>query len=309
MEQCVYYKLQIPKFSFPIHTNQVSLIEEKCTIQSMSKNINIQDHSISREMFTLVYDPELDYYITQPIPKNIAAYYESDVYISHTDSIDSIKDKLYQFVKKINLRKKIKLIDALYHPHKTVLDIGAGTGDFLKAAENYGWNISGVEPNSKARQLALNKNISLAANIQEISDKRFDVITLWHVLEHLPDLDSDIQKFKQLLNPKGTLVIAVPNYKSYDAKHYKEFWAAYDVPRHLYHFSQNSINRIFSKYDFQLLATKPMVFDSYYVSLLSEKYKTGNHNFFKAFLYGTLSNISAYFTKEHSSIIYILKKS
>jgi len=275
----------------------------------MSKNIIIQDHSISQEMFTLVYDLELDYYITQPIPKNLASYYESDVYISHSDSTDSIKDKLYQFVKKINLRKKIKLIDALYHPHKTVLDIGAGTGDFLKAAENYGWNISGVEPNSKARQLALNKNISLAANIQEISDKRFDVITLWHVLEHLPDLDSDIQKFKQLLNPKGTLVIAVPNYKSYDAKHYKEFWAAYDVPRHIWHFAPRQMQMLGEKFGFDLVKLATMPFDSFYVSLLSEKYKKSKLSLLKGIMHGKISWFKSLFNKARcSSVIYVFEK-
>ena len=274
----------------------------------MKKNFIVKDHSISQEEFSLVYNKKLDYYITSPVPNNLDVYYESDGYISHTDSTKSFQDKLYQTVKKINLRNKIKLINQYTPNSKCLLDVGAGTGDFLKQAQLNGWSITGVEPNPKARDLAKKKNITMVTSLEEITEPTYDVITLWHVLEHLPNLETKISQLHNLLKPNGTLIIAVPNFKSYDAKHYKEFWAAYDVPRHLYHFSRKAISRIFSKYHFALLRTKPMLFDAYYVSLLSEKYKTGKPNYIKAFIVATISNIRGFFDKEHSSIIYVLKK-
>ncbi|MEJ1221456.1 class I SAM-dependent methyltransferase [Sediminicola sp. 1XM1-17] len=273
----------------------------------MQKNIIVKDHSISHEEFELVYDSQYDYYLTKPVPNNLSKYYESKAYISHTDATDTLQDKIYQFVKRINLHHKVKLISQ-YTTNKKILDIGAGTGDFLKYAKIKGWDITGVEPNEHARKLASEKGIQLSSSFEELPAEQYDIITLWHVLEHLPDLDAHIKQLHNLLLPQGTLIIAVPNYNSYDAKHYGHYWAAFDVPRHLYHFSRNSIKRIFSKHSFSLVATKPMLFDSYYVSLLSEKYKHAKGNFFKAFLVGTLSNIQGLFSKEHSSHIYILKK-
>lgn len=274
----------------------------------MRKNITIKDHSITQEEFQLVYDNQLEYYITQPVPDNLSKYYESESYISHTDANNSFQDKIYQFVKGINLNSKIKLISKYNTQDKTLLDIGAGTGDFLKEANKAGWRISGIEPNPKARELAAKKGIQLKPSLENLTQEKYDVITLWHVLEHLPNLPQQIQNISALLKSGGKLIIAVPNFKSFDAQHYGAFWAAYDVPRHLYHFSQNSINRLFSKYDYSLIATKPMFFDAYYVSLLSEKYKTGKSNYFRAILMGSLSNLKAMRTKEHSSVIYILKK-
>ncbi len=274
----------------------------------MKNNFIVKDHSVSQEEFSLIYNDELDYYITTPIPSNLEIYYESDNYISHTDATKSIQDKLYQSVKKINLRNKLNLINQYAPNTKNLLDVGAGTGDFLKQAQLNGWTIAGIEPNPKARDLAKKKNITLVPSLEEITEPLYDVITLWHVLEHLPNLETQINQLHNLLKPKGTLVIAVPNYKSYDANYYKEYWAAYDVPRHLYHFSRNAISRIFSRYKFDLLRTKPMLFDAYYVSLLSEKYKTGKSNYIKAFMVATISNIRGFFNKEHSSIIYVLKK-
>lgn len=274
----------------------------------MPNNINVKDYSISQEEFTLIYNNELEYYATYPIPKDLTPYYESDTYISHTDASNSLQDKIYQYVKRINLKNKIRLINRFSSNANKILDIGAGTGDFLNEAKINGWTISGVEPNTKARYLASSKNINLLASLEKIEHESYDVITLWHVLEHLPDLDKQIKNIDKLLKAEGTLVIAVPNYKSYDAKHYKTFWAAFDVPRHLHHFSKQSINRLFSKHNYSLLTTKPMLFDAYYVSLLSEKYKTKNNNYIKAFLIGSISNILGFFTKEYSSHIYILKR-
>ena len=271
--------------------------------------IKTKDFLVSGEEFSLLYDLDRELLITHPQPKieSLSKYYESEEYISHTDNNKGIVSFLYQFVKTNALQKKTKLIKTLNNGEGGLLDIGAGTGDFLKHAKKTGWVINGVEPNKGARELASKKGIELESNIDDIKGKTFDVITLWHVLEHLPNLEETIDKIENLLKPGGTLIIAVPNFKSYDAKYYKTFWAAFDVPRHLWHFSKKSMERLFSD-KLALFKTKPMIFDSYYVSLLSEKNKTGKQNLIKAFLIGLRSNITAWKTKEYSSLIYCFKK-
>jgi len=273
----------------------------------MNHYLQTKDFSVSQEQFKLEHNLELDMLITKPVPGNLDSYYESDSYISHTDADTSFVDKIYQTVKKYSLRKKIKLIDIYNRDEKKLLDVGCGTGDFLIAAYNNNWNVCGVEPNENARRKAIEKGLQINTGIDELLEKKYDVITLWHVLEHLPNVSEKIKKIKNLLVEDGTLIIAVPNFKSYDATHYKKYWAAYDVPRHLSHFSKTSINKLFQKENMEIINIKPMLFDSFYVSLLSEKYKNGRQNYFKAFLVGLYSNIRAIKTKEHSSLIYIIK--
>ncbi|MGV6827964.1 MAG: class I SAM-dependent methyltransferase [Flavobacteriales bacterium] len=268
-----------------------------------------KDYLVTGETFQLLYDAEKDMLVTFPQPKdeNLANYYESKDYISHTDSKKGLVSFLYQTVKKIALKDKVKLINKLKKGKGDLLDIGAGTGDFLLQSKNQSWNVTGVEPNQKAKELAQKKGLTLFNSLADVEQQKFDIITLWHVLEHLPDLEKTIFKIESLLKPSGVLIIAVPNYKSYDASYYKEFWAAYDVPRHLWHFSQKSMRFIFSK-TIELIKIKPMIFDSFYVSLLSEKNKTGKQNFIHAFYIGLRSNISALTSKEYSSLIYCYKK-
>ncbi|MDC6404219.1 class I SAM-dependent methyltransferase [Maribacter sp. PR66] len=274
----------------------------------MSRYLTTKDYFNTQEEFHLEYITELDMLKTYPVPKNLETYYDHPDYISHTDQNKKYIDKIYQFIKTYNLNKKVRLIKKLRTTEKTILDIGAGTGDFLKYAQKDGWQIHGVEPNHQARIKALTKEITLKESLADIPEDKFDVITLWHVLEHIPDLESEIKNIQNKLKLNGYLVIAVPNYKSYDAKHYKQFWAAYDTPRHLWHFSKESIKRLFKPYKLKLVQTKPMLFDSFYVSLLSEKYKSGNNNYLMAFLIGLISNIKGLLSKEYSSHIYILKK-
>jgi len=272
------------------------------------------DYTVSNVKFDLLYNSELEMLETFPQPKGeeLAKYYESSDYISHTDSQKSFTDKLYQVVKKYALNKKLKLINSFNSEDKNILDVGCGTGDFLLICKNNGWNVVGVEPNKKAKNLAkaklVNNNVSnLFSDLSEIKELKFDIITLWHVLEHVPNLEEYISKLKSVLKPNGVLVVAVPNYKSYDANYYKEFWAAYDVPRHLWHFSKKSIQLLFLKQQMEVFKTLPMKFDSFYVSLLSEQYKTGKNNFFSAFCIGFQSNLRAVVHKEYSSLIYLLK--
>ncbi|MCG2429956.1 class I SAM-dependent methyltransferase [Aequorivita sp. F64183] len=264
---------------------------------------------VSGETFNLVYNEELDFLKTVPQPKeeDLYKYYESEDYISHTDEKRGVFSFLYQTVKKWSLKNKTNLIFKENYGVGSLLDVGAGTGDFLIAAKNNGWKVAGVEPNKNALKLAFEKGIELESNLDKFVGNQFDVVTLWHVLEHIPNLEETVMKLSKLVKPNGNLIIAVPNFKSYDANYYKEYWAAYDVPRHLWHFSKTSIEKLFAN-EFTLDKIKPMIFDSFYVSLLSEKYKTGNKFSLKAFWIGLKSNLSAKQSKEYSSHIYCFKK-
>ncbi len=271
--------------------------------------ITVNDHSVSRETFQLLLNEELQLLKTHPQPAvaDLGKYYESDDYISHTDGKRSLFEKLYHTVKQKALRDKIKLVQKFQPGKGEILDIGAGTGDFLVVAKQSGWNIMGIEPSQKAKNIAESKGMAFAENLAAIPSHSKDVITMWHVLEHVPDVQAQISELKRILKPNGTLVVAVPNYKSHDAQFYKEFWAAYDVPRHLWHFSKISIQKLFSAQQINLVQTLPMKFDSFYVSLLSEKYKTGKMNFIAGFWRGLQSNLKASRNHEYSSHIYVLK--
>lgn len=271
--------------------------------------LTVIDYSVSKEAFDLYYDQDLDMLITspQPSPENLGKYYESTDYISHTDSKRSLFEKAYHFVKGIALKNKLNLINNCSATKGNLLDIGAGTGDFLLTAKQNGWNTIGVEPSEKAKGIAINKGIKFSDSTQELESHSFDVITMWHVLEHVPNLEIQIRELKRLVKPNGTIIIAVPNYKSYDANYYGKFWAAFDVPIHFWHFSKTAIQLIFEKENIKLEKVLPMKFDSFYVSLLSEKYKNGKMNYVKAIWIGLVSNWKAKGSSEYSSHIYVLK--
>lgn len=269
----------------------------------------VKDHHLTKEEFRIQIDPETGLLKTEPVPMNLDDYYNSPDYISHTDKNQSFFEKLYSIVKNYSTTKKIKLIKRLNKKEGSLLDIGAGTAAFLVAAKAKKWVVQGVEPNDKAIQRAENKGIKLLKSIKNLpQDETFDIITLWHVLEHLPDLNTSIIELKKRLKPNGHLVVAVPNHKSWDASYYGSFWAGYDVPRHLWHFSRESIYKLFKKHGMVVIETKPMLFDSFYVSLLSEKYKSGKMRFLNGILIGLISNVRALASGEYSSIIYIIKK-
>ncbi|MEZ4854373.1 class I SAM-dependent methyltransferase [Flavobacterium sp.] len=270
--------------------------------------INVKDFSVSGESFVLLQDKQGEILKTTPTPSlnNLPKYYESEDYISHTDGKRSLFEKMYHFVKRNAICNKVALINK-YAKKGNVLDIGTGTGDFLVEAQKQGWHTTGIEPNENAKKLAEMKGVTFVESLENISDASFNVITMWHVLEHVPDLDFQLKQLKRICKPNGIIIIAVPNFKSFDAKYYKQFWAAYDVPRHLWHFSKKGIEKLFAAYKMLLIKTKPMWFDSFYVSLLSEKYKSGKMNFIKGFCVGFVSNCSGIFKKEFSSHIYVFK--
>ncbi len=271
--------------------------------------LTVKDYSVSKETFDLYYDETLDMLITSPQPSldNLGKYYESVDYISHTDSKRSLFEKAYHFVKSIALKNKLNLINSCNPNKGKLLDIGAGTGDFLLTSKENGWNTIGIEPSEKAKAIAVKKGVAFSDTTEELESHTFDVITMWHVLEHVPNLENQIKELKRLAKPNGTIIIAVPNFKSYDAKYYGKFWAAYDVPIHFWHFSKTAIKLLFEKEEIKLEKVLPMKFNSFYVSLLSEKYKNGKMNFIKAFWIGLVSNWKANRSLEFSSHIYVLK--
>lgn len=275
--------------------------------------LKTKDHFKSGEAFELHRDEHLELLktIPQPDAASLDAYYEDSAYISHTDSQTGLFNKVYHGVKKYMLRKKVKLINSLQTADKKLLDIGCGTGDFLIAAKNKGWKVTGLETNALARKNLDKKDDKISVYTETeglIADNQlFDVISLWHVLEHVPDYMDYLHKIHQLLKPDGYVIIAVPNYKSYDADFYKSFWAAYDVPRHLWHFSQGALKSILKNQDFHFIKPKGLLFDAFYVSLLSEKYK-GDKNYLRGFFIALYSNSKAFFSKEYSSFMHIYQK-
>lgn len=272
--------------------------------------MKIKDHFLTQEEFEVVETSTKGVYKTSPIPSDLSKYYESEDYISHHQDSGSIKEKLYKFLQSFNLKyKKTILLDRV-HKGSRVLDYGCGAGEFVKYIEN-DFNTFGFEPNADARNAAQNK-ISKAVildDIQSIEDNSLDAITLWHVFEHIENQDEILEVFNKKLKEKGLLIIAVPNSTSYDAKHYKEYWAAYDVPRHVYHFSKKGMETLISKKpNWKMRKIKPLVLDSFYISMLSEKYKKSPLFWLKAIIHGTISNVKALFSNEFSSLIYIIEK-
>lgn len=271
--------------------------------------ITVKDHSVSGETFDLLINEEIQLLKTHPQPSadTLAKYYESDDYISHTDGKRSFFENIYHMVKQKAIWEKVKLIERLQTKKGALLDIGAGTGDFLVVAKRQGWKITGIEPSEKAKNIAAGKGVTFIDSIALVKDNSFDVITMWHVLEHVPDVEQHIMELRRILKPDGVIVVAVPNFNSFDAKYYGPFWAAYDVPRHLWHFSKTAVEKLFAMQGMKLTEILPMKFDSFYVSLLSEKYKRGKMNFLFGFWIGLRSNIKAIKSSEYSSQIYVIK--
>lgn len=284
-----------------------------CGAAAVQPVIRAKDHTVSGETFVIDECSVCTARFTQDIPTadQIGPYYKSENYISHTNTSKGLINGLYQWVRKRTLRQKRKLIQQVTGLNKgTILDLGSGTGAFAGEMKNSGWQVTALEPDADARKVAMD---SFGVSLQDTSEfynlapDQFDAITMWHVLEHVHDLQGYMAKLKSVLKEKGRLIIAVPNYTSGDAAAYGEYWAAYDVPRHLYHFSPASMKGLVEKHGMKLLACKPMWYDSFYVSLLSSKYKNGKPGLIGAFMNGLRSNLSALSNVQRcSSVIYII---
>lgn len=279
-----------------------------CDSKKAEHYISALDHNVSMDVFHITSCIECGLKFTNPRPTEdtIGKYYLSESYVSHSGTKKGLINSLYHIVRKYQLKKKMKMITK-FSSVKTLLDIGCGTGEFLRVFSKIGWDVSGIEPDKKARCYAeKNYELFIKETLKDYPNKPVSVITMWHALEHVYNLKEDLIKISSLLIDKGYLIIAVPNCNSYDAKHYKEHWAAYDLPIHLYHFNKTDIENLCSQINFKLIEIKPLKFDSFYISMLSEKKKKGS--LAKALFIGLKSNLKARHKVNHSSLIYILQK-
>lgn len=272
----------------------------------------VKDHSVSGQEFKLDQCGECGFVFTNPRPgpEEIKPYYKSEDYISHTNSSRGLMNKVYQFARARAIRGKLKLIEAQNPRPRTLLDYGCGTGEFLAAARRAGFTCAGIEPDNEAREMARNRHKLTVESPDHLSKQpqgTFGVITLWHVLEHVHELDQTIKLLKRCLSTEGSLIVAVPNRTAYDAGKFGNYWAAYDVPRHLYHFSIPDMQRLMDQAGFTCHDIKPMFFDPFYIGLLSTKYQ-GRMNPLRAFATGTATTMSGRNdVSKNSSLIYVFR--
>lgn len=286
-----------------------------CDGKAFSPFLTCTDYFVSGEKFSIKQCNSCGFKITENIEDegNIGRYYQSENYISHSNTSKGLVNSVYHAVRNYMLGRKRRLVEKVTEIRKgDILDVGTGTGFFLNEMKEYGWQVTGTEKSSDARDFA-KKEFKLdnlpSEKLFTLKDKSFDVITLWHVLEHIHLLNENMETFARLLKNDGKLIIAVPNHSSSDAKHYKEFWAAYDVPRHIWHFAPKQMKQLGEKHGFQLASLYTMPFDSFYVALLSEKYKKSKLALFKGIFYGKLSWLNSVFNPSKcSSVIYVFEK-
>ena len=284
-----------------------------CDNKDISFLMEVKDHFLTGEKFSLYNCNSCGLISTHPAPDEtiISEYYKSEKYISHSTKPSGFFEFMYQQVRRITLRRKAKITSTYAHG-KRLLDIGCATGEYLQTCKTHGFDVMGIEPNQKAREVARDSyglNVADLNTLNSFPPESFDVITMWHVLEHVHDINDRMALINRLLESNGTAIIAIPNPQSYDAQYYIDRWAAYDVPRHLFHFTQSSLKTLAEKHGFMVKEILPMKFDAYYVSLLSEKYKRGRTSFLRALMVGIKSNFKAKRQQNnYSSLIYVLNK-
>lgn len=285
-----------------------------CQSAAIDPLLIVKDHSVSKEEFVVWQCRQCTLRFTQDVPDedSIAPYYQSPDYISHSNTSKGLMNRVYQAVRRHTLGQKATLITSQTKEKGRILDIGAGIGAFLSEMQQRGWEITGIEPDAGARSKA---NALFGISLQEPEAlfrqgaNQFDAITMWHVLEHVHRLHAYMERISNLLAPGGKLFIAVPNYTSVDAAAYRNYWAAYDVPRHLYHFTPQAIDTLVQQHGLTVTARKPMWFDSFYISLLSSKYHRGKTSWLGAGINGLRSNLTTLFQNDRcSSLIYVVKK-
>lgn len=277
--------------------------------------MTVKDHSVTGESFPIFSCPRCTLRFTQDVPAahEIGRYYQSQDYISHTNTSRGIVNRVYKIVRASMLRRKRKLVEKYTGVRKgMILDLGSGVGSFASEMKRSGWQVTGLEPDEGARATARSiYGIELddTDGFYRLKPESFDAVTLWHVLEHVHELEAYIAQLKTVLKENGRLFIAVPNYTCGDAAAYGPFWAAYDVPRHLYHFSPAAMEALMTRFGLKIISRRPMWFDSFYISLLSGRYKSGRTQWISSLWTGFRSNWKALGNAGRcSSLIYIIRK-
>lgn len=271
------------------------------------KPLRIKDFLVSKESFLLKHNTRINAWQTTPAltEETLQKYYPKETYLSHTDKAKGLKATVYLFVKKWNIRAKIKRI-AKTKKRGKLLDFGAGNGAFVQAAQAKGWETFAFDFSETAKKQLTKKGINQINEVRQ--NDNYDVITLWHVFEHLPNPQQQLKRFYEALVPGGILVLALPNYSSWDAKHYGSYWAAYDVPRHLWHYNKVSIFGLANASGFDVLKTYNMFWDAFYIALLSEQYKKARSPWLLGFFKGLYSNAKGWRYKNTSSLTFVLQK-
>lgn len=283
-----------------------------CGKPSEKHILHLKDEFLSQEEFDIFECEHCGLLFTtpRPVPDVIGRYYQSDAYYSHQQNKIGFVPRLYEFVKSFNIKNKVRLaIGGL--PQGKLLDIGCGVGDFLCQVKKHNWEVVGIEPSDDAKNIAATRLgfRPLAPNdYQELPDASFDVITLWHVLEHVDDLKFQTSEIARLMKPNGRLIIALPNYQSFDCQYFKEKWAAWDVPRHLNHFSEDTLQKMIVSSGFTPVDSKKLVWDAYYISFLSEKYAHRSLPLVRGAWVGLRSNLKARRSGQYSSLVYRFQK-
>jgi len=270
-----------------------------------------KDYLVSGDSFDIEECSVCQLRLTNPFPEKteIDRYYESEEYISHSEESKGMFDSIYNMVRSYMLGRKTSIVKrSAGSSEGSVLDIGCGAGHFLNTMKTNGWDIKGVDASSKARELVKNKFgiDTISPDDWMDSEGKYDVITCWHSLEHVHEPWEYLQKIKHQLKENGILLVALPNYDSTDGSKYGANWAAYDTPRHLYHFTPASIQTIMNQNGFSVQRSCRMNFDPFYVSLLSASHKGSSA--ISGILNGFISWFISAFKKEKcSSLIYIMK--
>jgi 2-polyprenyl-3-methyl-5-hydroxy-6-metoxy-1,4-benzoquinol methylase len=278
--------------------------------------IRCTDYRVTSEIFEIRVCTDCLFGMTvpQPSPEDIGKYYQTPDYVSHSETKQGIVNKLYHLVRKRNTANKLGIISRYSKEPSELLDVGCGTGYFLSVCKKEGWRVEGVEVDEGARSIAETRiGQSVYSSMDELAKvgRRYDIVTLWHVFEHLHDVNRSFETLMRLLKPSGVLILALPNPTSPDAAYYKEYWAAYDVPRHLSHFSPASVRELTEKHNVNIDAKLPMKFDAYYVSMMSEELKRRGKisALIHGLRHGYRSNRIARKCGNYSSLIYIIRKS
>ena len=284
-----------------------------CKQNGSTHYLSCKDYVASGEEFNLDQCTSCGFVFTNPRPEfnDCGRYYESDKYVSHQDNDKSLVLFLYRWVRNRNLKWKLKVISKHQKKIGEILDYGCGLGNFLNYCKEQGWKSTGMDVSENARNVVKHRyNIDVYPNseIKDQTEKKYDVISLWHVLEHVYDLDETILEFHRILKDEGTVYIAVPNRKSHDAEHYKEKWDAYDVPRHIYHFSPHDMNLLMDRFGFKIVEKRGMFYDAFYVSMRSEMHSGKGMKILRGFYRGLVSNFKASGNHNYSSMLYVIKK-
>lgn len=288
-----------------------------CGSSATNKAFDAIDHFSTKEIFTVCDCASCGFRFTNNFPseENIGKYYDSADYISHSDSEKGIINRLYHFFRIKMLKKKIDLI-ASYTKDDSLrlLDVGCGTGYFVQAALDRGWHVSAIEKNKQARESAIARTGIIIGDENKLWNMEagsFGIVTLWHVLEHMEKLNESLEKLYEVLTYDGIMVIALPNHHAHDAQYYKDYWAAYDVPRHLWHFSPDTVEKLLHKHHLTIIDIHRMPLDAFYISMLSEKYKGSNKlvQYGRAVMVGVRGYLRSLSNREQSSsLIYIIQK-